>query len=63
MPRTAPKRMAADTRMCGPDHTTVARRLAGLSLTSVPWFRQDVDLTPLDDGSESCGPAVYSAPV
>jgi hypothetical protein len=45
-----------------PSAELVASRLAALDLTSIPWFREDIDLTPPDGGPEVFGPPVYRAP-
>jgi hypothetical protein len=45
-----------------PSAELVASRLAALDLTSLPWFREGVDLTPPDGGPEVFGPPVYRGP-
>jgi hypothetical protein len=45
-----------------PSAKLVASRLAALDLTSTPWFRQDIDLSPPDGGPEVFGMPIYRAP-
>ncbi len=58
-PHPALKAGAEDVRMRAPDDALVTSRLAGLSLASMPWLRDDADLTQTDGGPELCGPGVY----